>query len=93
MENLYARGLRAAITFLEKRGFEVVDKVVSIAAGKTIFINIESGRFKNVSGENKGKVILAGESADIKVAVVKLPQLIIKKRNGYETLRFYGQVA
>lgn len=51
----------------------VVDKVVSIAAGKTIFINIESGRFKNVSGDNKGKVILTGESADIKVAVVKLP--------------------
>ncbi len=29
MENLYSRGLRAAITFLEKRGYEVVDKVVS----------------------------------------------------------------
>ena len=29
MENLYARGLRAAITFLEKRGYEIVDKVVS----------------------------------------------------------------
>lgn len=51
----------------------VVDKEVSIGAGKTVFINIESGRFKNVSGDNKGRVILAGESADIKVAVVKLP--------------------
>lgn len=29
MENLYARGLRAAITFLEKHGYEIVDKVVS----------------------------------------------------------------
>lgn len=51
----------------------VADKVISIGAGKTVFINIESGRFKNVSGDNKGMVILMGESADIKVAVVKLP--------------------
>jgi len=29
MENLYSRGLRTAITFLEKRGYEIVDKVVS----------------------------------------------------------------
>ena len=29
MENLYSRGLRAAITFLEERGYEIVDKVVS----------------------------------------------------------------
>ena len=37
------------------------------------FAQIESGRFKNVSGDDKGKVIIKSNSADIKVAVFRLP--------------------
>lgn len=50
----------------------VADNVIAIAAGKTVAINLESGCYKNVSGDNKGRVIMTG-AATIKVAVIKLP--------------------
>lgn len=49
------------------------DLEISIPAGKTYGIVIESGKFGNVYGDNKGKVIIKGESTDIKVQVVELP--------------------
>lgn len=51
----------------------VEDLVISIPAGKTYGIVVESGKFKNVSGDNKGKVIIKGASTDIKVQAVELP--------------------
>ncbi len=51
----------------------VNDTTISIPASKYTFISIDSGRFKNVSGSDKGKVIIAGGSSDIEVAVFKLP--------------------
>ena len=49
------------------------DYTVSVAAGKTVFVGIESGRFKNVTGADKDKVVMTGGSADIKVAVFVVP--------------------
>lgn len=49
------------------------DFEISIPAGKTYGIVVESGKFGNVYGENKGKVIVKGESTDIKVQAVELP--------------------
>lgn len=49
------------------------DITASLAASSYTFISLESGRFKNVSGADKGKVVITGGSADIKVAVFKLP--------------------
>lgn len=49
------------------------DITVSLAADSYTFISLESGRFKNVSGDDKGKVIIMGGDANIKVAVFKLP--------------------
>ena len=51
----------------------VNDLTHSIAASSFTFVQIESGRFKNVTGADKGKVIITGASADIKVAVFRLP--------------------
>lgn len=51
----------------------VEDLEISIPAGKTYGIVVESGKFGNVYGENKGKVIVQGESTDIKVQAVELP--------------------
>lgn len=51
----------------------VVDYTEQVAASSTTAIVLDSGRFKNVSGADKGKVILKGASADIKVAVIELP--------------------
>ena len=50
----------------------VVDNAISIGASKTVCFTLESGMFKNVSGDNKGKVLFAGP-ATIKLAVIKLP--------------------
>lgn len=51
----------------------VEDLEISIPQSKTYAICIESGKFMNVSGEYKGKVIIKGESTDIKVQVIELP--------------------
>lgn len=51
----------------------VEDLEISIPANKTYAIVVESGKFMNVSGDNKGYVIIKGESADIKVQAVELP--------------------
>ena len=50
----------------------VNDLKVSVAASSYTFVRLESGRFKNVSGEDKGKVVINGP-ADIKVGVFCLP--------------------
>ena len=50
----------------------VADEVISIPASSTVAIVIESGRFKNVSGDNKGMVILTGAST-LLVGVVEMP--------------------
>lgn len=50
------------------------DLEVSVANSKTVAIVIESGKFENVSGENKGKVVIKGEDAEsLKVQVIELP--------------------
>ena len=50
-----------------------VDIEQELAAGTTRYINIDSARFKNLSGTNKGKVLITGTDANIKVSVYILP--------------------
>lgn len=50
------------------------DMEIPVANGTTVGITIESGKFENVSGENKGYVVMKGEdSTSLKVQVVELP--------------------
>ena len=50
------------------------DLEISVTNGKTIGIVVESGKFENVSGDNKGKVVLKSEDdTSLKVQVVELP--------------------
>ena len=49
------------------------DLSVEVTASSHTGVVLESGRFKNVTGADKGKVILTGTDANIKVAVFKLP--------------------
>lgn len=61
------------VTFKHGNGLQgVCDLEVSLESGQCTFLAIESGRFKNVTGTDKGKVILSGDT-DIKVAVFQLP--------------------
>lgn len=48
----------------------VADLTVSLAAGKYTVVSPEAGRFKLVSGTDKGKVLITGTA---KVAVFELP--------------------
>lgn len=50
----------------------VCDLSVTIAASSYTFVALDSARFKWVSGENKGHVLVTGASS-IKVAAFKLP--------------------
>jgi len=54
----------------------VADQTIALAAGETKVITIESGKYVNVSGDNKGKVLIEDateDSTDVKVACVVLP--------------------
>ena len=51
----------------------VCDLSCEVAASGYTCLTPESGSFKNVSGDDKGKVIITGTDANIKVAVFKLP--------------------
>ena len=45
---------------------------IEIANGKSVLLVVESGKFVNVSGENKGYLIING-STDLKAAAIELP--------------------
>lgn len=50
------------------------DMEISVTNGTTAGIVIESGKFENVSGDNKGYVVIKGEDAtSLKVQVIELP--------------------
>lgn len=50
------------------------DLEVSVTNGKSVGIVIESGKFENVSGDNKGKVVIKSEDdTSLTVQVVELP--------------------
>ena len=61
----------ATFTVLAGNGIQgAADLIVSAAAGINL-IKLDSGRFKNVSGDNKGKIIVKS-SAAVSVGVVAL---------------------
>ena len=51
----------------------VCDLKIELAGAAAATLALESGRFKNVSGEDKGKVILAASAAGVGVMAFKLP--------------------
>lgn len=62
------------VTLKAGDGFQAGEDLVhSVPASSSSIISIDSGRYKKLSGEDKGKVIILGASADIKVAVFRLP--------------------
>lgn len=52
---------------------EFGDLTFSVSAKKIAWVVLSSGRFKNVTGENKGKIVIEGETTDIKLKVIRLP--------------------
>lgn len=52
---------------------EFGDLTFSITAKKIAWVVLSSGRFKNVTGDNKGKIVIEGETTDIQLKVIRLP--------------------
>ena len=49
------------------------DLTFVIDESKFTLLQPDSGRFKNVDGEYKGKVVITAGSANVRVAVFRLP--------------------
>lgn len=61
------------VTFKKGNALQgTADLVVTIPKSETHTIVLESGKYKNVSGTNKGKIVVTG-TADVKLACVVLP--------------------
>lgn len=52
---------------------EFGDLTFSVSAQKIAWVVLSSGRFKNVTGDNKGNIVIEGASTDIQLKVIKLP--------------------
>ena len=54
--------------------FHAEDLKVTVAGSNSVALNIETAKFAQLNGEDKGYVYVVGASADIKVALIELPQ-------------------
>lgn len=74
---LLQNGGEAAATVIVKKGngLQGVNDLeeYTIKAGKFACVNLESGAFKNVSGDDQGYAIIVPSSADVKCAEILLP--------------------
>lgn len=52
---------------------EFGDLTFSITTKKIAWVVLSSGRFKNVTGDNKGNIVIEGASTDIQLKVIRLP--------------------
>ena len=64
----------ATVTVKAGNGIQGVNDVAeyTIAAGSIAAIRLDSGEFKQVTGTNKGNVVIIPSSTDVKFAVVEL---------------------
>lgn len=62
-------------TIKKGNGLQGVSDLTSgaITSAKFSAITVESGRFKNVSGTNKGKILVIPSHAELKMAAIVLP--------------------
>ncbi len=73
LENASSSEAKAATIVAGNSIQGVSDLEVSVAASGRMALVLESGAYMNVSGDNKGMVVVKGADANIKVAAVVLP--------------------
>ena len=74
IKNAVADTGNKTITIKAGNGLQGTNDIsVTLAKGAIAWVALDSGKFKNVYGENKGKVILTGTDANLEVKVIELP--------------------
>jgi hypothetical protein len=74
-QNTNAADAARTATIKKGNGLQGVSDLASgnIPAAKFGAITVESGRFKNISGTNKGKILVVPSHAELKMAAIVLP--------------------
>ena len=64
----------ATVTVKAGNGIQGVNDLAAytLAASEVAAIRLDSGAFKNVTGDNKGKVLIIPSTADVKFTVIEL---------------------
>lgn len=74
IKNAVADTGNKTITIKAGNGLQGTNDIsLELEKGKIAWVVLDSGKFKNVYGVNKGKVILTGTSNDLQVKVIELP--------------------
>jgi len=74
IKNAVSTEANKTITIKAGNGLQGTNDIsLALAKDAIAWVVLDSGKFKNVYGVNKGKVILTGSSNDLKVKVIELP--------------------
>lgn len=74
IKNAVSSEASKTITIKAGNGLQGTNDIsLSLAKDEIAWVTLDSGKFKNVYGENKGKVILTGTDNNLQVKVIELP--------------------
>lgn len=74
IKNAVSSEANKTITIKAGNGLQGTNDIsLTLAKDKIAWVVLDSGKFKNVYGENKGKVILTGTDNNLQVKVIELP--------------------
>lgn len=74
IKNAVSTEANKTITIKAGNGLQGTNDIsLTLAKDEIAWVALDSGKFKNVYGENKGKVILTGTDNNLQVKVIELP--------------------
>lgn len=74
IKNAVQTAVSKTITIKAGNGLQGTNDIsLTLAQSEIAWVALDSGKFKNVYGENKGKVILTGTDNNLQVKVIELP--------------------
>lgn len=74
IKNAVSTAANKTITIKAGNGLQGTNDIsLTLAKDEIAWVALDSGKFKNVYGENKGKVILTGTDNNLQVKVIELP--------------------
>lgn len=74
IKNAVSTEANKTITIKAGNGLQGTNDIsLTLSQNEIAWVALDSGKFKNVYGENKGKVILTGTDNNLQVKVIELP--------------------